>query len=109
MSKLIAVVSLLALLLWAPGSIAQSTSAPLFSFQRLSVGMGADWVTYRPEKILLSSDHRGEFRAILPISYNLGQYASLAASVSYGVTSEQKTYAVGIRIHLLARGKVVGQ
>jgi hypothetical protein len=83
---------------------AQSTSAPALSFQRLSVGAGGDFTSYRPTLLDLT---RQEFRAVLPISYNLGTYASLSARWSYGLTSGQKEYSVGFVVHLLARGKAV--
>lgn len=85
-------------------SHAQTTSAPLLSWQRVSIGVGGDFVAYRPS---LLEQTKQEFRGVLPVSYNLGKHASLTARWTVGTVSWQKEYAVGFVLHLLARGKVV--
>lgn len=80
---------------------AHAAGAPAFSVKRLSIGAGADYVTYRPSVL----GERHEFRGVIPVSYNLGNYVSLTGRFTYGVTSHEKEYGGGITLHLLARGE----
>jgi hypothetical protein len=85
-------------------AVAQTTSAPALSFERVSVGFRAEYVYYRPEHSL-DLDNSGEFKVGIPIAYNLGRYSSLGATARYGITSKVKELSVGITLHLLARGR----
>lgn len=100
---LLAVLGLLAIALMVSPSHAQTTSAPLLSWQRVSVGVSADFTSYRPSLLGV----RQEFRAVLPVSYNLGKHLSLTGRVARGFTTTQVEWSAGVTLHLLARGKVV--
>ena len=98
----LAVAALVSLALHPSPSHAQSEGAPLISFQRVSVGVGGDFTSYRPS---LFSGTKAEFRAVVPISYNLGTYSSLTARYTRGLSSRQNEFSAGVVFHLLARGK----
>ena len=103
MRRFVLLAALLGVALIASPSNAQTEGAPLISLPRLSVGAGGACVIYRPG--LTQGEVREEFRATLPVSYNLWRYSSLTAKISYGLKSEQKEVSFGLVFHLLARGK----
>lgn len=82
---------------------AAAEDAPVLSLKRLSVGIGADYVAYRPAPVLGLSKS-GEIHVVTVASYNLGNYFSVGGSVGYGVDSKEKFFQAGVRLHLLARG-----
>lgn len=105
MKTFIGFVSLLALLLVAAApAAAQTEDVPAFSVKRLSLGLSAEYVMYRPASSVLGLRGDGEVKVALPVSYNLGRFSSLTAKVRVGLSSEIKEYSAGIVLHLLARG-----
>jgi hypothetical protein len=77
---------------------------PAFSMKRVSLGLSAEFVGYRPQASLTGLSSAGEIKVGLPVAYNLGKFTSLTAKVRYGATSGVTEFSGGIVLHLLARG-----
>lgn len=105
MIRLLKCLPLLALLLViiSPPTEAQE-SVPAFSVKRLSLGLSAEYVVYKPASAVFGLKREGEIKVALPIAYNLGRFSSLTGKVRYGVDTGIKEYQAGIVLHILARG-----